>query len=42
MADQLVETVVGVEFFENRSFFYSQDVPQIIIGVCQVFNAQIA
>ena len=42
MTGQLVQTVIGVGFFKLRSLFYRLDVPEVIVRIRQIPNAQIA
>ena len=41
MTDKLIQAVIGVGFFKFRSLFYRLDVPEVVIRVRQVPNAQI-
>ena len=42
MTGQLVQTVIGVGFFEFRSLFYCLDVPEVVVRIRQISNTQIA
>ena len=38
----MVQTVIGVGFFEFRSLFYRLDVPEVIVRIRQIPDAQVA
>ena len=41
MTGQLVQTVIGVGLFKFRSLFYRLDVPEVVIRIRQVPDAQV-
>ena len=42
MTDKLVERIVNIRLFKFRSLFYRLDVPEVVIRIRQISDAQIA